>query len=70
VTAHAVMNTAPALAARYIEKQACFCFSDQTLAAGESREMPVVFRVKADAPQDLTTISLSYTFFEKPKEPS
>ena len=66
VTAHAVMNTAPALAARYIEKQACFCFTDQTLAAGESREMPVVFRVKADAPADLTTISLSYTFFEKP----
>ncbi len=67
VTAHAVMNTAPALAARWIEKQACFCFSNQTLAAGESREMPVVFRVKADAPRDLDTISLSYTFFEAPK---
>jgi cytochrome c oxidase assembly protein subunit 11 len=67
VTAHAVMNTAPAGAMRYIEKQACFCFSDQTLAAGESREMPVVFRVRADAPVDLTTVSLSYTFFEKPR---
>ena len=65
VTAHAVMNTAPALAMKYIEKQACFCFSDQTLAAGESREMPVVFRVSADAPRDLETVSLSYTFFEK-----
>ena len=65
VTAHAVMNTAPARAMRYIEKQACFCFSDQTLAAGESREMPVVFRVSADAPRDLETVSLSYTFFEK-----
>jgi cytochrome c oxidase assembly protein subunit 11 len=70
VTAHAVMSTAPAIAARYIEKQACFCFSDQTLAAGEAREMPVVFRIRADAPADLTTVSLSYTFFEKPKEPS
>lgn len=65
VTAHAVMNTAPAHAMKYIEKQACFCFSDQTLAAGESREMPVVFRVRADAPADLSTVSLSYTFFEK-----
>jgi cytochrome c oxidase assembly protein subunit 11 len=65
VTAHASMNTAPASAMRYIEKQECFCFTDQTLAAGESRDMPVVFRVKADAPTDLTTISLSYTFFEK-----
>jgi cytochrome c oxidase assembly protein subunit 11 len=66
VTAHAVMNTAPAVANRYIDKQACFCFSDQTLAAGESREMPVVFRVSADAPASLSTITLSYTFFEKP----
>ena len=65
VTAHAVMNTAPAEANRFIEKRECFCFSDQTLAAGESREMPVTFRVRADAPADLTTVSLSYTFFEK-----
>ncbi len=65
VTAHAVMNTAPAIANRYIEKQECFCFSDQTLAPGESREMPVVFRVRSDAPRDLGTISISYTFFEK-----
>ena len=65
VTAHAVMNTAPAVASRWVEKQECFCFSDQTLAAGEEREMPVTFRVSAEAPRDLTTISLSYTFFEK-----
>ena len=67
VTAHANMNTAPGAAARWIEKQACFCFTDQTLAAGESREMPVVFRVSPDAPRDLATISLSYTFFEAPR---
>ena len=65
VTAHAVMNTAPAAANGYIEKQECFCFSDQTLAPGESRELPVVFRVRSDAPRDLGTISVSYTFFEK-----
>ena len=70
VTAHANMNTAPAVAARWIEKQDCFCFTNQTLAAGETREMPVVFRVKSDAPSDLTTISLSYTFFEAPKAKS
>jgi cytochrome c oxidase assembly protein subunit 11 len=64
VTAHAVMNTAPPVAAKWILKQECFCFSDQTLAAGESREMPVVFQVSPDAPRDLDTISLSYTFFE------
>ena len=66
VTAHAVMNTAPAVAMRYIEKTECFCFANQTLAPGEERIMPVVFRVKADAPADLATVSLSYTFFEAP----
>ena len=65
VTAHARMGTAPERANKYIEKRECFCFSDQTLAAGESREMPVTFRVRTDAPADLNTISLSYTFFEK-----
>ncbi len=67
VTGHAIMNTAPAEAARYIDKQECFCFTDQTLQPGESREMPIVFRVSADAPRDLTTIWLSYTFFEARK---
>lgn len=66
VTAHAVMNAAPANAGKYIEKQACFCFSNQSLAAGEERVMPVVFRVRPDAPKDMATISLSYTFFEAP----
>ncbi|MGH9576284.1 MAG: cytochrome c oxidase assembly protein, partial [Terriglobales bacterium] len=59
-----VMNTAPSEAAQWIQKQECFCFSTQTFAAGEVREMPVVFRVSVDAPRDLDTISLSYTFFE------
>jgi cytochrome c oxidase assembly protein subunit 11 len=67
VTARAFMNTAPAGAAQWIEKQECFCFSDQTLQAGETREMPVTFRVSPQAPSDLTTISLSYTFFEARK---
>lgn len=66
VTAHAVMNAAPSDAARYIEKQTCFCFSNQTLAAGEEKVMPVVFLVSPKAPRDMTTISLSYTFFEQP----
>jgi len=64
VSARAVMNTAPADAARWILKQECFCFSDQRLEAGEAREMPVTFRVSPELPRDLDTISISYTFFE------
>jgi len=67
VTAHANMSTAPMNAARYLSKQQCFCFTNQTLAAGETRDMPVVFRVLAEAPRDMETIALSYTFFELPK---
>ncbi len=66
VTARAVMSTAPAEAAQWISKQECFCFSNQTLQAGESREMPVVFRVLPDAPRDLEAIALSYSFGEVP----
>jgi cytochrome c oxidase assembly protein subunit 11 len=66
VTAHAAMNTAPERAERWIEKEQCFCFTNQTFAPGETREMPVVFRVKSDAPKDLGAIALSYTFFEVP----
>lgn len=67
VTAHAAYNVAPESSAKYFEKLQCFCFTDQTLQPGESREMPVVFRVSAEMPKDLTTISLSYTFFEARK---
>ncbi len=66
VTAHAIMSTAPANAVRWLYKEECFCFTNQTLEAGETRVMPVVFRVKTDAPRDLDSIALSYTFFEIP----
>ena len=66
VTAHANMSTAPLNAVRWIAKQECFCFTNQTLAAGETRELPVVFRVTSDVPQEVETIALSYTFFELP----
>ncbi|MBL0144225.1 MAG: cytochrome c oxidase assembly protein [Betaproteobacteria bacterium] len=65
---NAIMNTAPAVAARWIEKLECFCFTSQTLAAGEKRLMPVVFRVSAKAPRDLDTVSVSYTLFEAPSQ--
>ncbi|MFI4888476.1 MAG: cytochrome c oxidase assembly protein [Burkholderiales bacterium] len=64
VTGQAIPSYGPQRAAQYFRKLDCFCFSKQTLAAGEKRDMPVVFVVDPKLPKDLSTITLSYTFFE------
>ncbi|MDX5445614.1 MAG: cytochrome c oxidase assembly protein [Zoogloeaceae bacterium] len=63
VTGQAVPSYGPQLAARYFMKMDCFCFTQQTLQAGESRTMPVAFLIDPDLPDDVNTIVLSYTFF-------
>jgi cytochrome c oxidase assembly protein subunit 11 len=71
----ATFNVTPEIAGSYFNKVECFCFTDTTLKPGETLDMPVVFYVDpdiADVPElkDITTITLSYTFFpietEKP----
>jgi cytochrome c oxidase assembly protein subunit 11 len=59
----AVYNVTPAKAAQYFVKTECFCFSRQKLDAGEEKEMPVRFFIKSDLPEDITELTLSYTFF-------
>jgi cytochrome c oxidase assembly protein subunit 11 len=63
VTGQAIPSYGPRDAARYFRKLDCFCFAKQTLAAGETRRMPVVFVIDPRVPKDLSTITLSYTFF-------
>ena len=60
----AIPSYAPKVAGQYFQKLECFCFARQTLKAGESRRMPVVFRIDPKLPADVHTITLSYTFFE------
>ncbi len=62
----AIPSYAPMQSARYFQKLECFCFKQQTLAAGETRRFPVVFFVDPALPRDVTQITLSYTFFEVP----
>jgi cytochrome c oxidase assembly protein subunit 11 len=64
ITGQAIPSYGPRQAALYFRKLDCFCFSRQTLAPGEKREMPVVFVVDPKLPKDVPTITLSYTFFE------
>ena len=64
VTGQAVPSYGPQRAGEYFKKIECFCFTQQTLAAGETRRMPVTFVVDPKLPKDVTSIALSYTFFE------
>lgn len=64
VTGQAIPSYGPQLAGRYFKKIDCFCFTQQTLAPGEVRRMPVVFVIEPGLPRDVNTVTLSYTFFE------
>jgi cytochrome c oxidase assembly protein subunit 11 len=64
LTGQAIPSYSPQNAARYFTKLDCFCFAKQTLQPGERRQMPVVFVLDPALPQDMPTVSLSYTFFE------
>jgi cytochrome c oxidase assembly protein subunit 11 len=66
--ARAAFNVSPDSAGAYFNKIACFCFNEQRLGPGETREMPVLFYLDPALEQDaamggVQTITLSYTFF-------
>ena len=63
VTGQAVPSVAPGIAAPYLNKLECFCFSQQRLDAGAEMKMPVRFYVGADLPPQIHTLTLSYTLF-------
>ena len=59
----AVPSVTPEVAMLSFKKIECFCFKQQTLKAGETREMPVMFYVKPDLPNDISEVTLSYAFY-------
>jgi cytochrome c oxidase assembly protein subunit 11 len=63
VSGQAVPSLAPGLAAKYFNKTECFCFTRQTLGPNEEKLMPLRFVVDPDLPEEVGTVSLSYTFF-------
>ena len=64
MAAQAIPSYAPHQASPHFNKLECFCFNEYTLAPGESRQWPVAFVIDPKLPKDVTTITLSYTFFE------
>jgi cytochrome c oxidase assembly protein subunit 11 len=64
MAAQAIPSYAPKQAMSHFNKIECFCFNEYTLKAGESKQWPVVFIIDPKLPKDVTTITLSYTFFE------
>ena len=68
VTGRALFNVVPEQAGPYFQKLQCFCFSDQTIAAGATVDMPVLYYVDPKYADDINTkgkpeVTLSYTFF-------
>jgi cytochrome c oxidase assembly protein subunit 11 len=64
MSAQAIPSYAPRQSARHFNKLECFCFTQYTLEPGETKEWPVAFVIDPRLPRDVTTITLSYTFFE------
>ena len=70
IVGNAAPSIAPNQASGYFTKTECFCFTEQRLAAGEERLMPVRFIVNPSLPDDVGTITLSYTFYRNDEAPA
>jgi cytochrome c oxidase assembly protein subunit 11 len=64
MSAQAIPSYAPRQAAAHFNKVECFCFNQYTLEPGEKKQWPVAFVIDPKLSKDVTTITLSYTFFE------
>jgi cytochrome c oxidase assembly protein subunit 11 len=65
IVGQAISNVVPWQAAQYFNKPECFCFREQPLQAGESKEMSVLFAVSPDLPAGINSLILSYTFMNR-----
>ena len=64
MSAQAIPSYAPRQAAAHFTKLECFCFTQYTLEPGEKKQWPVAFVIDPKLSHDVSTITLSYTFFE------
>lgn len=67
IVGQAIPSVTPWQATEHFRKTECFCFSNQTLQAGEEKEMPLRFILATELPKDIHTVTLSYTFMDTEK---
>jgi cytochrome c oxidase assembly protein subunit 11 len=67
IIGQAIPSVSPQVASLYFKKAECFCFVNQLLKAGETKEMVVRFEVDKELPEDVAELTLSYTFFRVKK---
>ena len=67
IVGQAIPSVSPQVASLYFKKAECFCFVNQLLKAGETKEMVVRFEVDKELPEDVAELTLSYTFFKVKK---
>jgi cytochrome c oxidase assembly protein subunit 11 len=60
----AIPSITPGIAAKYLKKTECFCFTQQTLNAHEAMDMPLLFHLDPDLPSQVKTVTLAYTLFD------
>ncbi len=64
MTVQAIPSVTPGIAAKYLKKTECFCFTQQTLNGHEAMNMPLLFHLDAALPENVKTVTLSYTLFD------
>ena len=64
IKAQAIPSYGPTYVSKYIKKLDCFCFTQQEIGAGETRKLPVLFVIDSSVPNDVHTVTLSFTMFQ------
>lgn len=64
ITSQSVPSVSPLGGAEYLKKMECFCFQQQVVGVGETKDMPLRFYIDKDIPSDMTKLTLNYTIFD------